>query len=246
MEKLFKTLGLNQIETDIYLKLLELGAQPVSTIAKKIGTPRTTMYTHLEKLKKKNIIAEFTRTGIKYYKSTSPADIQKILKKKEDNYKEAQDILQSNMDSLEELENKQSVLPRVMVYESKDNIRKMYDEILNKESFCAIFNPEAVKAHMPEYHYKIPETAKAKGVKVKELLIDSPEAKNYQKKFTSKTHQIKILEGEYIVPSDIIICEDCIYMISYKEDEIGAIKIVNQALTRTQQIMFEKIWESNT
>ena len=69
MQQLFACLGLSSKETQTFLKLLELGAQPVSVIAKHVGVPRSTMYFILERLRVIGLVEEFERSGIRYAKS---------------------------------------------------------------------------------------------------------------------------------------------------------------------------------
>ena len=52
MQEIFTRLGLSAKETQTFLKLLELGAQPVSVVAKHVGIPRSTMYFIVDQLKK--------------------------------------------------------------------------------------------------------------------------------------------------------------------------------------------------
>lgn len=245
MQKLFQQFGLKRKEKETFLKLLELGAQPVSVIAKQIGIPRSSMYLVIENLRKSQLIEAFERAGIKYVKCIPIKNIPDILKIQERQIKQTLKELNEKIPELEKLENRLSITPKVKFFEGKNAVMKMYEEVLREKEFCAFFNPHLVKKIMPEYHFKIPETLKKNGGKAKELLVNCSEAKEYQNLFNSKNHQIKILDKNTIFPSDTIICQDKIYMISYGEKDLSAIEIFNSSLAQTQRILFDEIWEKS-
>lgn len=242
MKELFKNLGANNKETETFLKLLELGAQPVSVVARHIGIPRPTMYLILENLKKLNLVDEFEHGGIKYFKCIPVKEIGDVLELKKIKIRETSDLLEKNIADLEKLENRLSITPKVKFFEGKDEVTKAYENILKEKTFMAIFNPEVVKKTMPVYLTKVAETIKKNALQVRELVTDCKESKNYIKKYNSKNHQIKCLPKNMIFHSDTIICEDKIYMIAYGESEVSATEIHNKSLAQTQKAFFEKLW----
>lgn len=243
MKTVFQNLGLDEKETRAWLKMLELGAQPVSVIAKYVGVPRSSMYVILERLAKLQLIENFDRNGITYFKSISPHALEDILRNQEQKIEETLHLLQKKLPQLEALENKLSITPRVRFFEGKTGAAKMYEEVLKEKEFYAIFNPKIVKRLMPEYFYKIAEALQKKGGRAKELVVDCPEGHEYKKRFDSDTHKVKILPKGMDFPSDTIICKNKIYMIAYGDGQISATEIVNSALATTQIALFEELWK---
>lgn len=244
MNTLLHNLGLNEKESRAWLKMLELGAQPVSVIAKYVGVPRSSMYVILERLEKLELIEHFDRNGITYFKSISPRALTDVLRHQEVKIEQTLHLLEQKLPQLEALESKLSITPRVRFFEGKTGARKMYEEVLKEKEFCAYFNPALVKRAMPEYYEEIAERLKEKQNKAKEILIDCPEAREYKKKFESEKHAIKIFPKRLDFPSDTIICREKIYMIAYGEREISALEIVNLSLAKTQWALFEELWNS--
>jgi sugar-specific transcriptional regulator TrmB len=239
---LFRKLGANDKETKAYLKLLEIGANPVSSLAKLLNIPRSTMYLTLDHLKDLQLVDHFERNGIKYVKAIQPKEIISLLESKENEIIQTKKDFQSHLQELESLTSRLSITPTVVFFEGKDSTMRLYEEILSKESFDAFFNPEIVKAAMPEYHYKIGETIEEGHKHVRELLINCPDAIEYKEKFENEKHKIKILPEGTAFTSDTIITNDTIYMISYSDKDISATKIVNTSLASTQRQMFELLW----
>ena len=241
---LLQNLGLGEKESHAWLKILELGAQPVSVIAKYVGVPRSSMYVILERLEKLQLIEHFDRNGITYFKSVAVRTIPELLRNKEQQIQETLALLSQKMPELDALENKLSITPRVRFFEGKNGASKMYEEVLKEKEFYAVFNPKLVKSMMPEYFYKIAEVLKTKEGAAKELVMDCQEGHEYKKLYNSEHHQIKILPNGIDFPSDTIICKNKIYMIAYGEGQISATEILNISLAKTQRVLFEQFWKT--
>ncbi len=245
MKQLFTHLGLNTKESNVFLKMLELGAQPISVIAKHSGIPRSTMYLVIENLKKAHLIESFQRADILYVKAIPVRHIFDVLKSRERELEQTAKILEEKLPQLEAIENKLSITPRIKFFEGKAEVMKMYESVLKEKNFVAIFNPKLVKNFMPEYHYQIPDTILKNKCIVKELLVNSSEAEEYKNLYASKKHKIKILPKNVQFASDTIICPDKIYMISYGEKTLSATEIWNKILAETQQVLFNELWKNN-
>lgn len=242
MYQLFKNFGLNEKETQAFLKMIELGAQPVSTIAKYVGVPRSSMYVILERLKKLNLVQEFQQNSILYVKPVAVKSFQEILKTKKRQLEQNEAILAENLPQLEAIENKLSITPLVRFYEGKNAVMQMYEDILKAKEFYAIFNISIVKEKMPEYYNYVAISLKKSGGKAKEILVFSKEAKLYKNKFSSQKHQIKLLGKGKSFNSDTVLTNDKIYLISYGEKEISGTEIKNPTLANTQKVLFEELW----
>lgn len=243
LKTLFENLGLTEKESRAWLKMLELGGQPVSVIAKYVGVPRSSMYVMLERLEKDEFTQRFDRNGITYFKAISPKALGEVLRSREEKIGQTIRLFERELPNLEAMENKLSITPRVRFFEGEMGAAKMYEEVLKEREFCTVFNPQLVKKVMPEYIYKIAEELKKKNGRAKELLTESAEAHNYLKKFSSSLHKIKILPSNIHFSSDTIICKNKIYMIAYGEEQLSAIEIINPFLAQTQWVLFEELWK---
>lgn len=247
MKNILACLEVGEKEMSVFLKMLELGAQPVSVIAKQAGQPRSTMYLILERLKKAGLVEEFERAGIMYVRCIPVIDIPGIVKMKEAQVHEGLVEIQKALPKLEALENRLSITPKVRFFEGVDGVMKAYREMLNEkfekgDVLYAYFNPAFVKKMMPKYHFKIPETFKEKGIKAQELLADSADAREYKKMFLRKGHEIKILPKNVKLTADTILWNNKIYMVSYGEKEMVATEIWNTSLYNSQKAFFELMW----
>jgi len=244
MEKIFQEFGLNKKEISTFLRLLELGAQPVSVIAKNVGIPRPSMYLILETLKKTGLVEEFQRGGMKYVKCIPVKNLPDVLKVQEQKIQQARELMEFKLPELEELENKLSITPKVKFFEGKGAVKKMYAGVLEENEFKSFFNPHLMKDMMLEYFYEIPEELRRNKGSAQEMLIDCKEAREYKDKYESDKHKIKILKKGIGFPSDTIISKDKIFMISYGENQISATEIWNASLAETQRVLFTELWKT--
>ena len=243
MRELFKNLGADEKEAETFLKLLELGAQPVSVIARYMSVPRSTMYLILESLKKIGLVEEFDRSGMKYFKCIPVKDIADLLKAKESKIRHTLAIFEDSLPQLSSLENKLSVTPKVKFFEGKDAVMKMYEEVLKEKGFYCYFNPQVDNPVMKIYFDKVENSIKENKLNIKEFVVDCEKGREYAEKCVTDSHFIKILPKEMKFDSDNIICDDKIYMVSYGEKDVSAVKIFSESLVKTQRVLFEKLWE---
>lgn len=240
----FKTLGAGKKETESYLLMLKLGAQPASVLAKKMGLARSSMYESLEKLKKLELAESFERSGVLYFTATDPELIETIFLRREKALQQSRVMFQESLAELEAMRNQMSVTPVVKFFEGKDAVSRMYREIVERDKFSAFFNPETVKKKMPEFYYKVAASLKKRGGRARELLTRCKDAEEYARMFGSAKHEIRIMPKGVKFHVDQVICEDCFYMISYGEDEIVGTKISDKSLTDFQQALFDQLWQA--
>lgn len=243
--QLFTRIGLNEKERKTFLHLLELGAQPISVIAKHVGIPRTTMYVVIESLRKHQLVELFERSGVKYVKCIPASAIPNVLKNRVRQIEQTISIVEETLPNLQALENKLSITPKVKFFEGKDEVKEMYEKILTEKSFCAFVDLASVKKNVPEFHEEIPKMIRGKGGTARELAVYSQEAMRYQKFWSSERHNIKILPKGMQFASDIIICSERIYMTAYGDGKVSAVELFSVSLAQTQQGIFDALWEQN-
>ena len=242
MKELFQSLGASDKEMRIFLKMLELGSQPVSVIARHLKMPRSSVYVILDRLKELQLVETFEHNHLTYAQAIPIRRIEDVLMAKARSVKQAFNLFSRERHTLESLENKLSIRPQVRFFEGKKDVMLMYEEVLKEKSFCAFFNPQLVKDIMPEYYLKIGANLRAIKGKAEELLVNCKAAYEYKKLFNSSLHEIKILPEGVTFPSDTIICERKLYMVSYGQVDVCATEISNPSLAQTQKILFAQLW----
>ena len=129
MKELIINLGADDRGAQTFLKLLELGAQPVSVIARYMNVPRPTMYLILEELRKIGLVEEFDRNQMKYFKCIPVSNLEDLIEVRRADLQRTEGLLESNLSDLKKLESKLSITPRVRFFEGKESVMKMYEEV---------------------------------------------------------------------------------------------------------------------
>ena len=231
-------------EEATFLRLLELGAQPVSVIAKHMQTARSSMYLILERLKKAGLIEHFERRGIKYVKALSPENIAHLLENRK--LKAQQDLasFEKAIPHLKELENKLSITPKVRFYEGVSEVEQMYQKLMKLDGYWAYFNPASLKNILPKYFYDLPREYIRRKVHAREIMVNCPEAQEYAKTHKSKYYQFKILPNPQVFYSDMLITEDSMFLMSYgSENQVCGTEIFDPALAQSQRTGFQTLWD---
>lgn len=243
MRDVLTAFGLSEKEESVLLKLIELGAQPVSVIARHSGIPRTTMYFLLEHLVQSGFVETFERGGIRFAKAIPVRSMPGMLEGHQEKMALAVDALESRLPELLKLENTLSITPTVRFMEGKKAVANMYDELAGrKQECCALFNPEALRAVLPNQYEGLATMAASSGTRVRELLVRSPEAARYRKKYASARHQIRLLPAGMTFESDTVIAGDQIFLIACSKTQVCATAIISPPLAATQFAIFETFW----
>ncbi|MDF2379123.1 MAG: helix-turn-helix domain-containing protein [Candidatus Gracilibacteria bacterium] len=242
MKDFLRDLGAKKNEGETYLRLLELGAQPASVIAKHIGTPRSTMYLILQALENLGLVEEFERSGVKYFKTVDVSEIENVINARKRSLDQTMIHFKEKLPELELLQKKLTMTPKTKLFEGKDKVMQMYEQVLKEESFSALFNAQLMKEVMPQYYEKIPQALKKQGGKARELLVDNAVAHEYMEKFESERHQMKVLPLGTDLQSDMIICKEKIFLISFGKSDLSAVEIYNSSLAKSHQSFFNLLW----
>ena len=118
-----KNLGLNEIESKIYVTLLEKGAVQANSIAKIVGTKRTTIYAILHSLCDRGILTTIVEKKKTFYSAEKPYHLAGIFQKKLQNF-------ESMVPFLESLEKKNTEVFGFQFIETMSELKNFYTHIL--------------------------------------------------------------------------------------------------------------------
>ncbi|MFH1721437.1 MAG: helix-turn-helix domain-containing protein [Candidatus Altiarchaeota archaeon] len=126
MEKeVLEELGLSDIEAKIYLLLLETGSTPASSLVKKTGVHRGTVYPTLEKLISKGFVGYTIHNGKRFFEAAEPQRFLDDLTEKQEKLREIIPDLQKKRDSAREKQ-------EVAIYSGHKGIKTVCNRILEE------------------------------------------------------------------------------------------------------------------
>lgn len=249
MEKGLIELGFSREEAKIYISLLELGQTTAGPVVKKTGLHRQVVYDTLEKLKRKGLVLESTKSNRKNWTASSPAQITHQIKKEETL---AKALLPDLFSIYRVSDNKQEV--RVFegidgfknahknnIENEKENSEVMivgstgwqWSEAMQKAKYLEKFETARIKKNITlKIAFFEKERAKTKKL-IKEIFEGNPQAKKRIYKF---------LPDQFESPVGMQIWNNNITLIIYSEN-ILCIQIKNSLVAENFKKYFEFLWK---
>ncbi len=212
MEEQLVKLGISPKAAKAYLALLELGPSSISSIAKKAGLNRTTLYDIIPSLIIEGLASRVLNTKTEKYEAQSPEHLPLLLERKISQ-------LQLQMGHIEELATRLGYLalysktskPKVTLFEGEEGVKKMYEDSLMCKTYIRSFlAPESLKSFDDEFADNYFKRRTQKKVKILGIINDSPEARDYLK------HEQELLREIRIVPTEIMDIKPEVYVYDNK------------------------------
>lgn len=238
--EIVKNLGLSTKSAKIYLSALELGEASVQQLAQASGLKRTTLYYILDELLESGVLV-CTKTGKKiYYTPEQPATLLKNTKEKISNF-------ESSIKLLEDKAGHINRKPRVYFLYGSAGFKQTWDMILDtkEKEYRIITEGENFLDYVREKYIldEIISKKKQLGVKSKQLITDSPYAKEIIAKDIKENRVSKLLPSIYKLPFTEIITESIVAFISPRFNNMIFI-VENDSFSRTRKSIFETLWQS--
>ncbi len=238
-------LGLKDKTAAAYLALLQLQKANAHQIAKEASIERTTVYSILEELTKKQLVTQ-SRSGKRItYLAESPARFQQLLFRQSE-------ILKGLIPALIGMEGKIKYKPTIKYYEGRENILRAYKDTLNCRE--KLFRNMAAVPYVEDLlGDKFINRYTAERVKKRiftKSLRSYPEKKEEIKNWYLKDENKEVLrETRYLGPSiqiDAFIktYDDIVMLISFQKDqrEPSAIVVESPELAQTMKALFDIAW----
>ncbi len=247
LHTILRTFQLNEKEIKIFKKVLELGAQPASHIARVTELPRNTVRSILDKLVKMGLIVKTNRANTQYYAIEKKEKIVQALKHEKARMTEKIDnqidLIENYGDELTARHHAQS-RPRITFYEGLSGLEKVYEDTLTaKEGIVSWASFEGMHDALPDYFKTYYNRRAKKKILIKSIHPDSEFARERRK---NDKKEMRISE---LVPSDkynwipeIQIYNNRINIASWKE-KLGII-IESSEIAEALKAIFEMSWET--
>ncbi len=233
-------LGFSDKESKVYLSTLELGEATIQSISKHSKIKRTSIYYVLDKLKKDGFLIESKINKKAHYVAISPKE---LMKKVRENVYEFENVL----DDLEKRRHSVYHKPRVYFLYGAAGFKHIWEMIFdsNCKEYWIITEGENFLGFVKE-KYILKEIIKEKqkrGLKSRQLIVDSPYARALIKKDSIENRVSKMLPKGHQIPFTEIITDKFVAFISPRWDNLLFIT-ENESFAKTRQSLFRLIWDS--
>ncbi len=167
---ILQSFQLNEKEKQIFLKVLELGSQPASQVARVCELPRNTVRSILDGLVKKNLMMKSNRANTQYYTTESSKNLIAALThrklKLEQELQEQIHMLQEYGDELESHTHSKS-RPKITFYEGWAGLERVYEDTLTATRLKSWASYDALHGYMPDYFKTYFSRRAAKGIPIR-------------------------------------------------------------------------------
>lgn len=242
LRKILKDVGFTEGESKIYLALLELGESKVGPLIKSSGVSRSKVYDVLDRLIAKNVVSKIEKNGIMIYQSLPPNSVLNVIKKKEQELKHEEEILEKILPQLSLLQPKEKV--NVVVYDGYEGFKVMIDrtiqELKSEDLYDAMGISQTTKG-MTLYAKRIYEAQKTKKFKARSIFDEMGVFKATERK--TKWHEMKILPKGWNTPALFTIYRDTVGIHLGKDGSIISIVIKNEDIAKFFRTSFEAMWK---
>ena len=247
-KNVLEELGLSDKEAKVYLTLLELGASPVQKIGHKAGVNRATTYVCLEALLKLGLVSTVKRGVKSFYTPEDPEQLKSLVAKQQKELESKSDELNKVIEDLKKSYEYAGDRPVVRFYEGKEGIRIVDDNFLkgckSKKAFSFIPLDDVLAfENEKQYQKKQTDERVRKKIQLKTIYTYSKGPHPTSKSSKEYREALMVPGDKFPISSEIIIYDDKISMVSYKNKVVGVI-IENKDFAETLKSIFKLSWES--
>jgi|GEM_PF-1162598 sugar-specific transcriptional regulator TrmB len=131
--------GLSDKEASLYFASLSLGTASIAELAKKANLKRPTAYLVVDALLQKGFLVAIPHGKKVRYKPENPEKIQEKIEK-------MRRALDTSLPEMKALFDAQHVQPKIVFYDTKEGIHKLYEEIFRSKEIWSVFSPDSFHA----------------------------------------------------------------------------------------------------
>ncbi len=229
--------GLSEKQAKVYLALLELTRALPSTIARKSGLKRPTVYVILEQLQERGLVGRLKKGASLYFTAIDPQALVEDQKRR-------LQILTDYLPDLKKLQHKYEVTPQMTVLEGVEGIIQIMEDTLTSsgEILCWSNADLAVNTLLKEYHPTYLSKKIKKKIWTRCLFLDDEVGRGFKDRSREELREVYLIpKAKFFFENEINIYDDKVSIISHK-DNVGVI-VQNQAVADTQRAIFNFAFE---
>ena len=127
------------------------------------------------------------------------------------------------------------------IYEGTARLKKIYKIWEEATDYRCFY--DCARTDREVFTHRITTKSLKKGAYVKEIWLDSPEARQYKQMIKNPAYQVKLLPTNAQLKADIMIFEDKIHLNSDKDNRsLEVVELVNKELTDYMITFFDELW----
>lgn len=233
--------GLSQIESKIYLALLENGSSTADKISQKSGIHRRTIYDNIEKLLAKGLVSYIIKGGKKYFNAAEPQRLKDMLREKKEQLDEQEKALEKLLPELSLAQKSSDEGQEVNVYKGKEGVKTiLWDILRTKQPNCVIgaHSNEEFKDMLARFHKE-----RVKRKIGNRMIFRRDDIKRAIRFCRLPYTDVRVMPTEYVSPIAINIYGGKVGLLIRSANPTG-ILIANNDTAKGMRAYFEVLWNS--
>lgn len=246
------SLGLSDKEAKLYLTLLEIGANPVSSVARKAGITRTTSYAALETLKEKGLVSVIEKGGIQQYAPVEPEKLEEYAKHQQERAEENYQKIKKIVPQLKLLTGDLVLAPKVKYFEGVEGIKTIYKDTIdvlkqlpkNKRIKYSYTSAPEVVSELRGFLDDYIRIRKKHGILSKGIFPEGKRSRLHQKNTKKNLVEARIMDEDIKMEFDSEVCiyGDKVAIMSLKNDRLHGVIIESPEIASTLRAIFDLGW----
>jgi len=242
-----KKLGLSDKEAKLYLTSLQRGPETAPTLAKLADIVRPTTYVIIDGLVKKGLMSTTEKGKKTLFTAETPEHLLSLIRLQKKEIEEKEREIFKIIPQLEELANLKGEKPRVRIFEGKEGLKSITEQILkSKSKMIYSFIPfDMVYSLFTEKDHAERVTSRKVAKKIRSKVIYT----SAKGKFLKPYDKSLLRESKYVSEKDfpfkagIDICDDFVALYTFKGKIMGII-IENDDITNIFKLIFNLCWKN--
>jgi sugar-specific transcriptional regulator TrmB len=239
--------GLSVAETEVLGVLLQNAeGQRASSLARKTGLNRTTLYGLLKSLAQKGLVSYIEERSIQRYRSVQPRLLIDYIDRVKDKLSADAERIQQLLPLLETERTKMSrAYPSIQFFEGKEGIKQVYEDTIDGNISKALYGFLGAEAGykfmgLDWANYYIEKRSK-RGIKYFNIGADTPQTRVLKSQDKNELRVTKLLPPGYDFDIEITAYDDKLLVVSFAEDHPLAVLIEDQKIADTIKTLFRYI-----
>ncbi|MBI4021633.1 MAG: helix-turn-helix domain-containing protein [Candidatus Aenigmarchaeota archaeon] len=237
MENGLRAAGLTEREAKVYLALLRRGPSAVHEIAEEAGIYRTYAYEVLRSLRRKGLVSSLAKDGRRCVEAADPEKLLSAMKEREAQVRAA-------MPALRQLSRSLPQKPRIAVFEGKEGLRTILDDIIRTGQDIMVIGSTARQLEVLHHSFPafIRQRVKA-GLQTRVITERSRLTLAKQRQGRAELREVRFFPRDTDFPVAVNIYGRKVAMLAMGRNPVGII-IEDEGIAKAHAFMFSMLWGS--
>jgi len=238
-------LGLSEEQTEIYLSLLENGAQSATKLAGSTSVKRTYVYKICDELVERGLVSQEVKGRTTVFAPLSPDYLLSEAEQRKQEAKQAQRSLERILPNLKAKFSAVDVKPVITYFEGPAGIMKANMEILaeQKTILAYLLINEEIDQEMDKDWIKYYEKRVKDKIHVRAITPDTPAGHAYKSKDKEELRITRLVpKEEFPFTIEKNICGNKVAFFAVRNNILVATIIENQEIADSERSIFELSW----